>query len=298
MITSPLTATATAGQPFTYRITASNAPDRFAVEGDVPGLGIVFATGVISGTCVEIGVYPLTISATNAAGTGEATLVLTVEPAPIPKPVITSPSAATTIAGRTFRYQITADHGPTWFGADDLPYGLVFDPIIGVISGRPWYYGDYTIPLRASNLGGTGLGSLALSVVVTADTYIAWAWARDLTGPGSAEGDDRDQDGLINLLEFALATDPFRSSSLQAPQGGFDPGSRSLLLTHRRTRTAQVVWTYETSSDLVTWSVCAPTITVLLSDADGDGSAEVVRAALPVAAAEGRRFLRVSVSEP
>jgi hypothetical protein len=78
VITSPLTAVAYVGTPFSYRIAASNSPTGFAATGLPADLVVNPATGVISGLATAAGVYPVPISATNVIGTTEATLTLTV----------------------------------------------------------------------------------------------------------------------------------------------------------------------------------------------------------------------------
>ncbi|HMJ22553.1 MAG TPA: putative Ig domain-containing protein, partial [Terriglobales bacterium] len=83
-ITSPLTASATLGTPFTYQITADNNPISFDANDLPGGLTVDTTTGLISGTPTATGVFPVTIFATsNNAGpcgssTATDTLILTV----------------------------------------------------------------------------------------------------------------------------------------------------------------------------------------------------------------------------
>jgi len=79
VITSPLTASATVGKPFSYQITASHNPTSYSASGLPAGLLVNTATGRISGTPQSAGTATITIGATNASGTGTAKLVLTIK---------------------------------------------------------------------------------------------------------------------------------------------------------------------------------------------------------------------------
>ncbi len=86
VITSLLTASATYGVvASTYTITASNSPTSYNATGLPVGLYINTATGEITGAPFDIAGSPfnVTISATNAGGTGNATLIYTINPKPI-----------------------------------------------------------------------------------------------------------------------------------------------------------------------------------------------------------------------
>src|SRR5436309_1891706 len=101
-ITSPLTATGQVGVAFSYTITASHSPTSYGANVPPPaGLTVNTTTGLISGTPAagtDAGSpYSVTISATNANGTGSATLILTITPAPTAgnQWVYTNPSGTT-----------------------------------------------------------------------------------------------------------------------------------------------------------------------------------------------------------
>ncbi len=161
VITSATTATATAGTAFSYQIAASNAPTSFAA-GNLPAGLAVDASGLISGTPTGATVAAVAISAGNTGGTGSATLTLTVNP---PPPVITSAVTVGGTVGSAFTYQIAATNAPTSYGADGLPGGLAVNATSGAITGIPTASGSATVALSATNAGGAGTATLAITIV-------------------------------------------------------------------------------------------------------------------------------------
>jgi hypothetical protein len=83
LITSATTATATVGQLFRYTITTDKAVKLFAATGLPAGLSFDSVSGVISGTPTTASTNTITISAINVTGTGNQSLTLTVNLAPI-----------------------------------------------------------------------------------------------------------------------------------------------------------------------------------------------------------------------
>jgi hypothetical protein len=93
VITSATSASAKVGTPFNYQIAATNAPTSYnaiSATGSLPsGLTFDTSTGLLVGSPTTAGNYTIKISATNAAGTSQATLLLEVgeqTPAPTPAP--------------------------------------------------------------------------------------------------------------------------------------------------------------------------------------------------------------------
>ncbi len=80
VVTSASTATGTVNSPFFYQISAANSPVSYNATGLPGGLSINTSTGLINGTPTAVGVSPITIAASNPAGTGSATLILTINP--------------------------------------------------------------------------------------------------------------------------------------------------------------------------------------------------------------------------
>jgi hypothetical protein len=163
-ITSVLTANAQVSVPFSYQIAATNMPSVYAATGLPAGLSINSASGVIAGDPTQIGTFSVVLSASNPAGTGQATLNLTVDAAPATPPQITSAASAVAVLGQSFTYQITATNGPTDFGASGLPAGLSVNTASGLISGAPTKMGSFDIALTAANASGTGAAALTLKI--------------------------------------------------------------------------------------------------------------------------------------
>ena len=78
VITSPLSASGQRGEPFSYRITATNSPTTFGASGLPSGLSVDPATGLISGAPNDFGSFQVQVSASNSKGTGTATLIITI----------------------------------------------------------------------------------------------------------------------------------------------------------------------------------------------------------------------------
>ena len=165
------TATGTVGTAFSYTITATNSPTSYTASPLPAGLSFNTTTGVLSGTPTTVATTTVNISATNAGGTGNGTVVVTINPA---KPVITSNTATGTV-GTAFSYTITATNSPTSYTASPLPAGLSFNTTTGVLSGTPTTVATTTVSISATNAGGTGNGIVVVTInpakpVITSNT--------------------------------------------------------------------------------------------------------------------------------
>ena len=161
VISSFLAQSGMVGTAFNYQITASSSPISYGATGLPGGLGINTSTGVITGTPTVAGTSNVTISATNASGTGSATLVITVNSS-ASAPVISSSLAQSGAVGTAFNYQITASGSPTSFGATGLPAGLLLAS--GTITGTPAAAGTFNVSISATNGSGTGTAQLVITI--------------------------------------------------------------------------------------------------------------------------------------
>jgi T5SS/PEP-CTERM-associated repeat protein len=79
-ISSATTSVARPGLPFSYQITASNNPTSFGATDLPAGLTVDNNTGLISGTPTTTGAFIVPINANNAAGSGQADLMIISDP--------------------------------------------------------------------------------------------------------------------------------------------------------------------------------------------------------------------------
>lgn len=164
VITSAATAEAAAGQSFSYQITASNDPEDFDALGLPAGLTIDHATGAITGTPTAVGVFNVTLAASNAAGEGVASLALTVTDRTAPEflSLTASHTELWPANHRLVAVRLTANVRDN---ADPAPRVRIVavrsnEPANGRGDGNTasdWVItGDLTLQLRAERAGGGG----------------------------------------------------------------------------------------------------------------------------------------------
>lgn len=166
-ITSAAEAYGIVGEEFSYQIAADNNPTSFGAKNLPAGLNLNSTTGAITGRPKRVGSTNATISATNSAGTTNASLRIQVVAA---APVITGSTSVSGTVGAPFTYQITASNSPTSYGATGLPGGLKLNNKTGLITGTPTSSGLFSVALTASNSGGTGRANITIQVTVARPT--------------------------------------------------------------------------------------------------------------------------------
>lgn len=77
----------------------------------------------------------------------------------------------------------------------------------------------------------------------------------------------------------------------------FTAGVPSLGMTLRQRKNADASCSYESSGDLMSWSLYQDHWEILDGDVEGDGSTELIRVILPLDAG-GQGFLRVKIIDP
>jgi lysophospholipase L1-like esterase len=144
-------------------------------------------------------------------------------------PAITSGTTATTTAGASFSYTITATNSPQSYNATGLPEGLTINTQTGVISGRSLSSGLFNVTISATNADGTASKNLQLTVNIPA-AQVPYNGS-PLAIPGKIEAEEYDKGGQGVAYSDADTTNNgglFRLSEgvdLEAcSEGGYDQG--------------------------------------------------------------------------
>ncbi len=98
-------------------------------------------------------------------------------------------------------------------------------------------------------------GNTTANVSINEPPFNAWLFAKlgaAANTPSGAANADPDNDGMENLLEWALGGDPMTNSHAQQPSGGLQGNYLTLSFTRDPTTTATC--TVEVSDDLITWN--------------------------------------------
>ena len=176
-ISSTTSMSGTVGIPLSYTIKANYSPTVYGATPLPSGLTFNPLTGVISGIPTVSGSSNLLLSATNAAGTGTATLSLKIVDLPLPQ--LTSSGTTTAIYGSLLNYTIGALNNVTSYSATGLPSWLMVNPISGLISGVPTEVG--TFPVTVSAVNNSGTSTMPLLITVTPP----YVWNNFVGNPGT-----------------------------------------------------------------------------------------------------------------
>jgi PKD repeat protein len=310
VITSAATASGVTSSSFSYQMSASNSPTSYGASGLPSGLSINTGSGLISGTIsssASVGVYVVTLTATNAGGSGTKLLSITVTAPVIAAPVITSAASARVVLGVDFSFEVVAANSPTSFVATGLPPGMSINSLTGRISGAApvsMATGFYVATITASNAGGSGIQPFTLEVK---SAFAAWAQDKQIGDISAASAADPDGDGMGNLLEYAFDLSPSAPDTASVTEVGMVNvnGTRRMELTFTRPNNRpDLVYTIEVSANMQTWTA-GHTYGSNVTNGSGLPTQEMERTSLGLAGERirvrdiggvGQRFIRLKVT--
>ena len=225
----------------------------------------------------------------NSSGLlGDGTVINRLAPTPL-NPVIVTPPARQ--AGSVFS-ELVASPAETlsyqWYlGAS----GDVSRPLADIAGPRAWLRADFgptSYWVRVSNW----LGHVDSATVVALPAYDLWAHRFTLAGADPSPEADADRDGLPNLLEYALGSDPLVAQGTGSPvsEVGLIEGEARLGLTFTRIADPSLIYEVRASGDLAAWQ------TIWGSMGDDNAAGPVTVHDSVALAAAPRRFLLLRVT--
>jgi len=209
-VTNPANATGPAGSPFSETFTQTGAigSATFTTTSTLP-TGLTLSTaGVLSGTPMQGGTFPIVVTVTDSNGcTGTSatyTLIITC-------PVITvnNPANANGIAGSAFSETFTQSGGigtiTYTLATGTLPTGLTLSTA-GVLSGTPTQTGSFPITVTATDQNGcTGTGT-TYTIVIACQTITVNNPANANGTANSPFSETFTNTGAIGSVTYSLAS--------------------------------------------------------------------------------------------
>jgi hypothetical protein len=166
-VVSPGNQTGVQGQPVSLQIQASGNPAPTCTATGLPaGLGISPGC-LVSGTPTAAGTSNVTVTATNSAGSANASFTWTVTP-PVQSGVkVANPGSQTSKFNQKVDLKLAVSGGtsPYTCSATGLPGGVWLNPFTCQITGNAWGVGSFTVNVTAKDsAGATGSTSFGWTV--------------------------------------------------------------------------------------------------------------------------------------
>jgi Putative Ig domain len=146
--------------------------------GSVDGLTLDSSTGVLAGTPVTAGVFPLTIQVTDSAGNQAPPLFFTLTVS-LPSLTIvastTPPNGAVGVAYPSQQFVAVGGTAPYNWTGTGLPPGLTVNALSGVLSGTPTSPGTFSVIVQATDAKGVMGTTPPFTITITARLTITTA---------------------------------------------------------------------------------------------------------------------------
>ncbi len=217
-----------AGEFLSRTLTATGNPlPTFSIaSGTLPaGLTLNPVTGILSGVSQNTTSTSVTIRATNALGTNDSTLSITLSL--LVPPVISTGAFPTTPQSQPVSYQLAATNSPTSWAmtGGSLPAGVSFNAATATISGTPSQTGNFRPVFTATNSAGTSAPkTVAMNIVSALSPSVVYEF-------NSTQADFNDR-----FLETQAGGSPTWASAGITATGGV--GNTGYLATSSNTQTA------------------------------------------------------------
>lgn len=274
--TSP--SSGTYGAPYSFACTASGSPaPSFSVTaGALPSGLTLSSTGVISGTPTAAGTFTGTLSASNGIGTAD-TLDFSI--------IIEKAAAGVTLNGLAAVY----DGSPKPVSVVTTPAGLAVNVTYDGSGTAPSAHGSHAVvaTIDDPNHMGVQSGTLVIGGQPAASWRTQHFTTEEISLGLAADDADADGDGVKNLFEYALGTDPRVRNAALTPIR--DANGLTLVFT-RPKNLPGVTYMAESTDSFGVWNPVALEVIT-------DGPVQTVRARDPLSSGNpGRRFIRLVVT--
>jgi hypothetical protein len=249
----PSTSTSTSG---VVSFTTTNSPTSVTCSLDA---GTAAAcTSPYSMTNLAVGSHSVTVSATNIAGTGSATTTAwTVQPPPLPAPVVTitsAPSGSTTATTASIAWTATNSPTSTTCKLDSGTAAACTSP--ASLTGLA--LGAHTYVITATNATGSGSATAAWTVVATPPTVSLTSTPVSTNAPSTATFQWTTGGGAVTSTMCSLDSAPSVSCASGVSYSSLTAGSHTFSVTVSNSggsATASYSWT-------VAAAVSPPTISL------------------------------------
>ncbi|HUK34760.1 MAG TPA: putative Ig domain-containing protein, partial [Vicinamibacterales bacterium] len=208
-VANPANAAGMVTVPFSETFTASNTIGAvaFTTASPLPTGITLSSVGVLSGTPLQPGAFPIVVTATDANGcTGtSATYNLTIACQPI---VVTNPSTTSSPAGTPLSINFTqtgAVGAATFATTSTLPTGLAL-AADGTLSGTPTQGGSFPIAVTATDSNGCTGANAAYTLTITCPTIAVTNPATTTATVGAAFSQTFTETGGNGTVTFTTAS--------------------------------------------------------------------------------------------